>query len=108
MEPASPSMTFMTPVGFSTVSPPGLTMHHSRSRPTPPSVKRASWLFLSAKIDDMTVIISILNMKGAWSFESPAPIEVTTATRLTSYFFMAAMTVAVPASTERRADGVSC
>ena len=44
----------------------------------------------------MTVIMSILNMKGAWSFESPAPIEVTTATRLTSYFFMAAMTVAVP------------
>ena len=55
----------MTPVGFSTVSPPGRTMHHSRSRPTPPSVKRASWLFLSAKMDDMTVIMSILNMKGA-------------------------------------------
>ena len=31
-------------------------MHHSRSRPTPPSVKRASWLFLSAKMDDMTGI----------------------------------------------------
>ena len=44
----------------------------------------------------MTVIMSILNMKGAWSLESPAPIEVTTATRFTSYFFMAAMTVAVP------------
>ena len=40
--------------------------------------------------DDMTVIMSILNMKGAWSLESPAPMEVTTATRLTSYFFMAA------------------
>ena len=38
----------------------------------------------------MTVIMSILNMKGAWSLESPAPIEVTTATRLTSYFFIAA------------------
>ncbi len=23
------------------------TTHHSKSRPTPPSVKRASWLFLS-------------------------------------------------------------
>ena len=51
MEPASPSMTLMTPVGFSTVSPPGRTMHHSKSRPTPPSVKSASWLFLSVKID---------------------------------------------------------
>ena len=51
MEPASPSMTLITPVGFSTVRPPGRTMHHSRSRPTPPSVKRASWLFLSVKMD---------------------------------------------------------
>ena len=50
----------------------------------------------------MTVIMSILNMKGAWSLESPAPIEVTTATRFTSYFFMAAMTVAVPVCFERR------
>ena len=65
MEPASPSMTLMTPVGFSTVNPQGRTMHHSRSRPTPPSVKSASWLFLSAKMEDMTVIMSILNMKGA-------------------------------------------
>ena len=106
MEPASPSMTLITPVGFSTVRPPGRTMHHSRSRPTPPSVKRASWLFLSVKMDDMTVIMSILNMKGAWSFESPAPIEVTTATRFTSYFFMAAITVAVPVVFECRVDGV--
>jgi hypothetical protein len=52
--------------------------------------------------------MSILNMKGAWSLESPAPMDVTTATRLTSYFFIAAMTVAVPAYFERRADGVSC
>ena len=33
-----------------------------------------------------------------WSLESPAPIEVTTATLFTSYFFIAAITVAVPAS----------
>ena len=51
IEPASPSMTLMTPVGFSTVSPPGRTMHHSKSLPTPPSVNRASWLFLSVKMD---------------------------------------------------------
>ncbi len=51
IEPASPSMTLITPVGFSTVRPPGRTMHHSRSRPTPPSVKSASWLFLSVKMD---------------------------------------------------------
>ena len=58
--------------------------------------------FPRREADDMTVIMSILNMKGAWSFESPAPIEVTTATRFTSYFFIAAMTVAVPAYVSRR------
>ncbi len=47
-------------------------------------------LFSTVNMLDMTVIMSILNMKGAWSLESPAPIEVTTATRLTSYFFIAA------------------
>mmetsp|Transcript_1829 Transcript_1829/g.5513 ORF Transcript_1829/g.5513 Transcript_1829/m.5513 type:complete len:319 (+) Transcript_1829:185-1141(+) len=96
IEPASPSMTLMTPVGASTLRPPGRTMHHSRSAPGPPAVKSASWLFLSAKIELITVIMSILNTKGAWSLESPAPIDVTTAMRFTSYFFIAAMTAAVP------------
>mmetsp|Transcript_5444 Transcript_5444/g.17272 ORF Transcript_5444/g.17272 Transcript_5444/m.17272 type:complete len:248 (-) Transcript_5444:21-764(-) len=95
MEPASPSMTLTTPVGASTVRPPGRTMHHSRSLPGP-DVKRASWLFLSVKMDDMTVFMRILKKKGAWSFESPAPMDVTTATRLTSYFFMASMMMAEP------------
>ena len=63
-------------------------------------------LFSTVNMLDMTVIMSILNMKGAWSFESPAPIEVTTATRFTSYFFMAAITVAVPVVFECRVDGV--
>mmetsp|Transcript_25604 Transcript_25604/g.83952 ORF Transcript_25604/g.83952 Transcript_25604/m.83952 type:complete len:242 (+) Transcript_25604:168-893(+) len=95
MEPASPSMTLTTPVGASTVRPPGRTMHHSRSLPGP-DVKRASWLFLSVKMDDMTVFMRILKKKGAWSLESPAPMDVTTATRLTSYFFMASMMMAEP------------
>ena len=33
-------------------------------------------------------------------------MDVTTAMRLTSYFFIAAMTVAVPVCFERRVDGV--
>mmetsp|Transcript_5102 Transcript_5102/g.15108 ORF Transcript_5102/g.15108 Transcript_5102/m.15108 type:complete len:236 (+) Transcript_5102:158-865(+) len=98
MEPASPSMTLMTPVGFSTVRPPGRTMHHSRSAPGPPAAKRASWLFLSVKMEDMTVAMRILKTNGAWSLESPAPMLVTTETRLTLYFFMASMMHLVPSS----------
>ena len=72
----------------------------SLGRPTP------STRNYHAETDDITVIMSILNMKGAWSFESPAPMEVTTATRFTSYFFIAAITVAVPVYFERCVDGV--
>eukprot|EP00959_Pyramimonas_sp_CCMP1952_P318797 6670394-Pyramimonas_sp.AAC.1 len=35
MDPASPSITFTTPVGASRVSPPGRTMQYSRSDPGP-------------------------------------------------------------------------
>ena len=52
-------------------------------------------MFLSTKIFDITVAISILNMKGAWSLESPAPIEVATGTRLTLLDFMAERIVRV-------------
>jgi hypothetical protein len=44
MEPASPSITLMTPVGASTVRPPGRTRHHSR----PELSTTASCSFLSA------------------------------------------------------------
>jgi hypothetical protein len=40
-------------------------------------------LFLSAKIERITVFINILKKKGAWPSESPHPMDVTTATRFT-------------------------
>mmetsp|Transcript_10752 Transcript_10752/g.19857 ORF Transcript_10752/g.19857 Transcript_10752/m.19857 type:complete len:243 (+) Transcript_10752:763-1491(+) len=92
MLPASPSITLITPVGGSTVNPPGRTMQYSN----PLAFTAASWLFLSVKIFFMTVIMSILKAKGAWSLESPAPILVTTAMRLMLFSFMAAMMLFVP------------
>mmetsp|Transcript_28599 Transcript_28599/g.57800 ORF Transcript_28599/g.57800 Transcript_28599/m.57800 type:complete len:211 (-) Transcript_28599:111-743(-) len=55
-----------------------------------------SWLFLSLKIFFITVIMRILNAKGAWSLESPAPIDVTIAMRFTPLSFMAAIMLFVP------------
>mmetsp|Transcript_108409 Transcript_108409/g.187263 ORF Transcript_108409/g.187263 Transcript_108409/m.187263 type:complete len:227 (-) Transcript_108409:355-1035(-) len=95
MEPASPSMTLMTPVGGSTFSPPGRTIVYSRSAPGP-CKKRASWLFLSSKIPRMTVPMSTRKKKGACFSESPVPMLVTTAIRLTPLAFIASMTFLVP------------
>mmetsp|Transcript_20806 Transcript_20806/g.45605 ORF Transcript_20806/g.45605 Transcript_20806/m.45605 type:complete len:215 (-) Transcript_20806:293-937(-) len=95
MDPASPSITLTTPVGASNVSPPGLTMQYSKSDPGP-SRKSFSWLFLSLKTFFMTVIISSLKTNGAWPAESPAPMEVTTATRFTPFSFIAAITFVDP------------
>mmetsp|Transcript_265 Transcript_265/g.578 ORF Transcript_265/g.578 Transcript_265/m.578 type:complete len:264 (-) Transcript_265:16-807(-) len=95
MEPASPSTMLMMPLGASRVRPPGRTTVNSRSLPGPLE-KSASWLFLSAKMERMTVFIKILNTNGACFSLSPAPIEVTTAIRFTPYFFIALITQVVP------------
>mmetsp|Transcript_8059 Transcript_8059/g.20614 ORF Transcript_8059/g.20614 Transcript_8059/m.20614 type:complete len:240 (+) Transcript_8059:513-1232(+) len=95
IEPASPSITLIMPLGGSRVRPPGRTMQYSRSEPGPLR-KRPSWLFLSVNMPFMTVYISILKKKGAWFSLSPAPIEVTTDTRFTPYFFIALMMHAEP------------
>mmetsp|Transcript_19555 Transcript_19555/g.40529 ORF Transcript_19555/g.40529 Transcript_19555/m.40529 type:complete len:235 (-) Transcript_19555:1620-2324(-) len=92
IEPASPSMTLMTPVGGSTVSPPGRTMHHS----SPEASTTASWAFLSLKMELITVDMSILKKNGAWSLLSPAPMDVTTATLFTPASLMASSTTLVP------------
>mmetsp|Transcript_19196 Transcript_19196/g.39489 ORF Transcript_19196/g.39489 Transcript_19196/m.39489 type:complete len:201 (+) Transcript_19196:146-748(+) len=92
IDPASPSMTLTTPVGGSTVKPPGRTMQYS----SPEFTVASSWLFLSKKIFFMAVHIKTLKKNGAWFSESPAPILVTTASLLTPFSFMAAMTLLVP------------
>lgn len=79
-------------MGGSTVKPPGRIIHHSRSEE---DRIKFSWLFLSTKMFFITVAINILNMKGAWSLESPAPIEVMTETRLTLLDFIAERIVRV-------------
>eukprot|EP00982_Pelagococcus_subviridis_P004494 29202-Pelagococcus_subviridis.AAC.1 len=90
MLPASPSMTLTTPVGGPSPSPPGRTTQNSRSFPGPAGPKNScSWLFLSVKMDRITVDMRILNTNGAWSALSPAPMDVTTATRFTSFCFIA-------------------
>mmetsp|Transcript_151258 Transcript_151258/g.466533 ORF Transcript_151258/g.466533 Transcript_151258/m.466533 type:complete len:217 (-) Transcript_151258:123-773(-) len=87
----------MTPVGFSTVRPPGRTMVYSRSAPGAPGfVKSSSWRFLSSKIFFIIVHMSILKKKGAWSSEFPTPMLLTTATRFVPTFFMASMMLVVP------------
>mmetsp|Transcript_41501 Transcript_41501/g.102268 ORF Transcript_41501/g.102268 Transcript_41501/m.102268 type:complete len:320 (-) Transcript_41501:157-1116(-) len=97
MEPASPAMTLMTPVGGPVPRPPGRTMQNSRPLPGPAGARNScSWLFLSVKMERITVLIRILNMNGAWSAESPAPMEVTTDTRVTPAAFMPLITFSVP------------
>ena len=73
-------MTLTTPVGGPSPSPPGLTTQNSRSRPGPPGPRKScSWLFLSLKMDRMTVDMRMRKTMGAWLAESPAPIDVTIA-----------------------------
>mmetsp|Transcript_12650 Transcript_12650/g.50816 ORF Transcript_12650/g.50816 Transcript_12650/m.50816 type:complete len:332 (-) Transcript_12650:129-1124(-) len=100
MLPAWPSMTLTTPVGGSTVSPPGRTTVHSSSAPgaAAPAVKSASWAFLSVKMELMTVLMRILKKNGAWSLLSPVPIDVTTAIRLTPRLLHSSMTWRVPSA----------
>mmetsp|Transcript_11693 Transcript_11693/g.29970 ORF Transcript_11693/g.29970 Transcript_11693/m.29970 type:complete len:245 (-) Transcript_11693:120-854(-) len=95
MLPASPSITLITPVGGSSVSPPGRTMQNSRSFPGPEK-KSCSWLFLSVKMFFITVNMRTLKKKGACFSESPAPIDVTTLIRFTPFAFIAFMTHVVP------------
>mmetsp|Transcript_189 Transcript_189/g.586 ORF Transcript_189/g.586 Transcript_189/m.586 type:complete len:225 (-) Transcript_189:94-768(-) len=97
MLPASPSMTLITPVGAVVFRPPGRTMTNSKSLPGPPIPRNScSWLFLSVKMERITVLIKIRKTRGAWSALSPAPIDVTTATRRTPDAFMALITFVVP------------
>mmetsp|Transcript_24403 Transcript_24403/g.35677 ORF Transcript_24403/g.35677 Transcript_24403/m.35677 type:complete len:204 (-) Transcript_24403:252-863(-) len=67
IDPASPSMTLITPVGGSTVNPPGRTMQYSK----PEFITTFSWLFLSAKIFFIAVIMRILKKKGGLVFAIP-------------------------------------
>mmetsp|Transcript_31673 Transcript_31673/g.62687 ORF Transcript_31673/g.62687 Transcript_31673/m.62687 type:complete len:241 (-) Transcript_31673:272-994(-) len=96
IDPASPSITLITPVAGPTPNPPGRTRHHSRSDPGP-LMKSLSWLFLSAKMSFMTVYINTLKKRGACFSESPAPIEDTTATLFTPFSLIASITFFVPA-----------
>mmetsp|Transcript_6665 Transcript_6665/g.21049 ORF Transcript_6665/g.21049 Transcript_6665/m.21049 type:complete len:258 (-) Transcript_6665:108-881(-) len=98
MEPAWPSITLMMPLGGSRVRPPGRTSVNSREAPgaSAPPLKSASCAFLSANMDFITVIISTLNMNGACPSESPAPMDVTTATRFSPRAFISEMMAAVP------------
>ena len=69
-------------------------MQYSRSAPA--LMTTFSCAFLSAMIDDITVIIRRRKDHGAWSIESPTPMEVTTEIRLTPLALHAAMMLAVP------------
>mmetsp|Transcript_8786 Transcript_8786/g.20737 ORF Transcript_8786/g.20737 Transcript_8786/m.20737 type:complete len:232 (+) Transcript_8786:160-855(+) len=95
MAPASPSITFTTPLGAPSFRPPGRKMQNSRSAPGP-SKKRFSCAFLSSIIFCIMVFIRILKVHGAWSMESPTPTDDTTVMRLTPYFLHASMICLVP------------
>mmetsp|Transcript_5377 Transcript_5377/g.18203 ORF Transcript_5377/g.18203 Transcript_5377/m.18203 type:complete len:206 (-) Transcript_5377:185-802(-) len=95
MEPASPEITCVVPVGGPSVRPPGRTTVYSRSDPSPPK-KSASWLFLSWNTPLSTVHMSSLKKKGAWFWLSPAPMLVTTLMRLTPRAFIERITLDVP------------